>query len=84
MTTSVKDGKWVRLPDHRRHLCHGSILFVCRSKRDITVEDVHTFCNLIEKIAVPFMLKGDASSPGAGKRLRGQLEEEGIRRGIGY
>ena len=84
MTTSVKDGKWVRLPDYRRHLRHGSILFVCRSKRDIKMDDIHTFCNLIEEVVVPFLLKENASNPGVRKRLLSQLEEEGVRRGLKY
>ncbi len=84
MTTSVKDGKWVHLPSYRRHLCHGSILFVCRSKRDIKIEDIHKFCNLIEEIAVPFVLKEDASDSGAKKRLLSQLEKEGVCRGMKY
>ncbi|KAK2926830.1 hypothetical protein FoTM2_013700 [Fusarium oxysporum f. sp. vasinfectum] len=60
MSTSIKDGKWVYLPDYRRYLCRGSVLFVCRSKRDIKKEDIHTFCNLIEKIGVPFVLKRES------------------------
>ncbi|KAG7402652.1 Ubiquitin carboxyl-terminal hydrolase 19 [Fusarium oxysporum f. sp. raphani] len=84
MTTSVKGGEWVHSPDYRRHLHQGSILFVCRSKRDIKTDDIHRFCNLIEEIAVPFILKEDASSPGAKKRLLSRLEEEGTRRGMKY
>jgi hypothetical protein len=84
MTTSVKDGKWVRSPDYRRHLNQGSILFVSRSKRDIKTDDVHRFCNLIEEIAVPFVLKENASSPGAEKRLLSQLAEKGAHRGMEY
>ncbi|KAG6989394.1 Ubiquitin carboxyl-terminal hydrolase 19 [Fusarium oxysporum f. sp. conglutinans] len=84
MTTSVKGGEWVHSPDYRRHLHQGSILFVCRSKRDIKTDDIHRFCNLIEEIAVPFILKEDASSPDAKKRLLSRLEEEGTRRGMKY
>ncbi|KAJ9413120.1 hypothetical protein QL093DRAFT_2256206 [Fusarium oxysporum] len=84
MTTSVKGGEWVHSPNYRRHLHQGSILFVCRSKRDIKTDDIHRFCNLIEEIAVPFILKEDASSPGAKKRLLSRLEEEGTRRGMKY
>ncbi|KAG8664667.1 hypothetical protein FPOAC2_10370 [Fusarium poae] len=84
ISTSIKDGKWVYLPDYRRHLCRGSVLFVCRSKRDIKMEDIHTFCNLIEKIGVPFVLKENPSDSGARKRLLNQLEEEGVRRRLSY
>ncbi|KAF4943179.1 hypothetical protein FSARC_14996, partial [Fusarium sarcochroum] len=77
MTTSVKDGKWVRSPIYRRHLSQGSILFVSRSKQDIKTDDVHKFCNLIKEIAMPFILKENASSPGAKRRLLSQLAEEG-------
>jgi hypothetical protein len=84
MTTSVKDGNWVRSPDYRRHLNQGSILFVSRSKRDIKTDDVHKFCDLIEEIAVPFILKENASIPGAKKRLLSQLAEEGAHRGMEY
>ncbi|KAF9762083.1 hypothetical protein IL306_003565 [Fusarium sp. DS 682] len=84
MTISVKDGKWVRLPNYRRHLCHGSILFVCRSKWDIRIKDIHNFCNLIEEIAVPFICKEDAPGLGAKKRLLSQLEKEGVRCGMKY
>ncbi|KJZ70306.1 hypothetical protein HIM_10313 [Hirsutella minnesotensis 3608] len=84
MTTSVKDGNWVCLPSYRRHLRHGSILFVCRSKRDIKMEDIHKFCNLIQEIAVPFVSNENASDPGARERLLTQLEKEGVRRGMRY
>ncbi len=85
MKISVKDGKWVSMPNYRRHLCQGSILLVShRPKRDIRKEDIHNFCSLIEEIAVPFILKEDASGPGAKKRLLSRLEEEGTRRGMKY
>jgi hypothetical protein len=85
MKISVKNGKWVGMPDYRRHLCQGSVLLVShRPKRDIRKEDIHNFCNLIEEIAVPFILKEDASDPGAKKRLLSRLEEEGTRRGMKY
>lgn len=48
------------------------------------MEDIHTFCSLIEKVAVPFLFKENASSPGIRKRLLSQLEEEGVRRGLRY
>ncbi|KAG8664932.1 uncharacterized protein FPOAC1_012909 [Fusarium poae] len=84
MTTSVKGGEWVHTPDYRRCLGQGSILFVCRSRRDIKTDDIHRFCNLIEEIAVPFILTEDASSPGAKERLLSRLEEEGTLRGMRY
>ncbi|KAJ3453420.1 hypothetical protein MRS44_017667 [Fusarium solani] len=83
-TTSVKNGEWVRLPGYRRHLCLGSILFVCGSKRDLQIKDIDALCNLIEKFAVPFMSKEDASDPSAEQRLLDQLKQEGSRRGIEY
>ncbi|SPJ88738.1 uncharacterized protein FTOL_12632 [Fusarium torulosum] len=79
MTTSIKNGKWVRSPEYRCHLHQGSILFVCRSKRDIKTEDIYKFCNLIEDIVVPFIFKEDISEPGVKKKLLGRLKEEGVR-----
>lgn len=54
LKTSVKNGEWVHLRSRWSHPSHGSILFVCRSRRDVNIENIHAICNLIEEIAVPF------------------------------
>lgn len=81
--TSIKDGKWVHLPTYWSHQSLGSILFVNRSKRDVNIQDIVAICSLIEEVAVPFILKEDASKPGARQRLVGRLKQEGSIRRIG-
>ncbi|KAH6982542.1 hypothetical protein EDB80DRAFT_768201 [Ilyonectria destructans] len=80
--TSTKDGKWVHLPNYWSHQSLGSILFVDRSKRDVNRQDIIAICSLIEEVAVPFILKEDASEPGARRRLVDRLKQEGSTRGI--
>lgn len=80
--TSIKDGKWVHLPTYWSHQSLGSILFVNRSKRDVNIQDIIAICSLIEEVAVPFILKEDASKPGARRRLVERLKQEGSIRSI--
>ncbi|KPM42779.1 hypothetical protein AK830_g3789 [Neonectria ditissima] len=81
--TSIQNGSWVHLPSYWSHQSLGSLLFVDRSGRNIRRHDITEICNLIEEVAVPFILKENASEPGMEQKLKDILKWEGSIRGIG-